>query len=72
VPDDEHGWIVRRILHNVFLLGNLDQEAGAPAVRDLFFDMVGRQYALQVRNGLAKCAKLVQSAPNLISIATHP
>jgi len=52
VPDDEDGRLVGRILHDVFLLGNPDKEAQSLAVPDLFFRMVGRQYALKVTNGI--------------------
>jgi hypothetical protein len=52
VPDDEDGRLVSWILHDVFLLGNPDKEAGALTVRDLLFDMVGRQHALKVTNGV--------------------
>jgi hypothetical protein len=52
VPDDEDGRLVSRILHDVFLLGNPDKEAGPLTVRDLLFDMVGRQHALKVTNGV--------------------
>ena len=52
MPDDEDGRLVSRILHDVFLLGNPDKEAGALTVRDLLFDMVGRQQALKVTNGV--------------------
>jgi hypothetical protein len=52
VPDDEHGRFVRRILHNVFLLVNLDKETGTLTLRDLRFDMVRRQHALKMTNGV--------------------
>jgi len=52
VPDDEDGGLVSRILNNVFLLGNMDREAGALAVRNPFFDVLGRQHALKVTNGV--------------------
>jgi hypothetical protein len=52
VPDDEDGRFVSRILHDVFLLGNPDKEAGTLTIRDLLFDMVGRQHALKVTNGV--------------------
>lgn len=42
MPDDEDGRLVRRILHDIFLLGNPNKEAGALTVRDLLFDMMGR------------------------------
>ena len=62
VPYDEDGRLVSRILHNVFLLGNLDKEAGALAFRDSFFHMVGRQHALKATNGVIareSCRKIL-------------
>jgi hypothetical protein len=60
LPDGEDGRLVGRILHDVFLLGNPDKEAEALAVRDLFFDMVGRQHTLKVTNGgIAKGVNVV-------------
>ena len=50
--NDEHGRFVGRILHDVFLFGDPDNEARALAVRDLFFDMVGRQHTLKMTNGV--------------------
>ena len=52
MPDGEDGRLISRILHHVFLLGNAGKKAGALAVRDLFFDMVGRQHAFEVTNGI--------------------
>ncbi|HXO32927.1 MAG TPA: hypothetical protein VN901_11300 [Candidatus Acidoferrales bacterium] len=52
MPDDEDGRLVSRILRDVTLLGNPDKEAGALPVRDLLFDIVGRQHALKVTNGI--------------------
>jgi hypothetical protein len=52
VPDDENSRFLGRILHDVFLLGNPDEEAGALTDGYLFFDMVGRQHALKVTNGV--------------------
>ena len=54
VPYDEDGRLVSSILHNVFLLGNLDKEAGALAFRDSIFHMVGRQHALKATNGVSR------------------
>jgi hypothetical protein len=51
MPDDD-GRLVSWILHDVFLLGNPDKEAGALIVRDLLFAMVGREHALKVTNGV--------------------
>jgi hypothetical protein len=50
--NDEHGRFVGRILHDVFLLGDTDKVARTLAVRDLFFDMVGRQHALKMANSV--------------------
>jgi hypothetical protein len=52
VANDEDGRLISRILHDVFLLGNSDKVTRALAVRDLFFDVVGRQHALKVTNGV--------------------
>jgi len=51
VTDDEHNGLVGYILHEVFLLGYMDQEAGTLAVFDLFFDVMGREHALQMTDG---------------------
>jgi hypothetical protein len=50
--NDEHGRFVGRILHNVFLLGDTDKVARTLAVCNLFFDMVGREYALKMTNSV--------------------
>ena len=51
VPDDENGNLVGRILHDVFLLGHPDKEAGAFTFRDLLFE-IRRKYALTITNGV--------------------
>jgi hypothetical protein len=51
VTNDEHSGLVRYVLHQVFLLGNPDQEARTLAVGDLLFDVMGRQHALKMTDG---------------------
>ena len=46
------GWSVGRIFDDVFLLSNPDKEAGALTLRELLFDMVGREHLLKVTNGV--------------------
>jgi uncharacterized protein (UPF0212 family) len=52
VPNDEYSGFVGWILDDVFLLGNSNSEAIALTVRYLFFNMLGRQHALKVANGV--------------------
>ena len=52
VADGEDSRLVGRILYHVFLLGNPDKETGALTLRDLLFDLVGRQHALKVTNSV--------------------
>ncbi len=52
VPDEKNGRLVGCILQNVFLLGDLDKEAGAFTVGDPFFDVMGRQQALKMTKGV--------------------
>jgi len=52
VADCEDDRLVSRILHDVFLLGNLDKKVGGFTVADFLFDMVGRQHAFKVTNGV--------------------
>ena len=50
MPDREDVGLVRRILHDVFLLGNPDEEAGALAFGDHFFDVMRREDTLKMAN----------------------
>lgn len=51
-PDGEERRLVRRILDDVFLFGHPEKEAGTVTGCDLFFDVVGRQHAFQVTDGV--------------------
>lgn len=52
VVDDEHGRFVGGILHHIFLLGDTNKVARTLAVRDLLFNMLGGQHALEMTNGV--------------------
>jgi hypothetical protein len=52
VADGEDDWLISRILDDIFLLRNSDKKARAYTGRYLLFDMVRRQNALKVTNGV--------------------
>jgi len=52
VADCEDDWLVGGTLHDVFLLGNSDKKVGGLTVADFLFDMMGRQHAFKMTDGL--------------------